>query len=125
LLDTHALLWWFQGNPRMSRLAREAVDESGAEIYVSAVSAFEITLKHWLGKLPEASPLVANFDAMIAGEGFEPLALSLGHAITAGRLPIKHRDPFDRLLIAQALVEKLTLISNEERFETSGVSRLW
>lgn len=109
----------------MSRLAREAVDESGAEIYVSAVSAFEITLKHWLGKLPEASPLVANFDAMIAGEGFEPLALSLGHAITAGRLPIKHRDPFDRLLIAQALVEKLTLISNEERFETSGVSRLW
>jgi PIN domain nuclease of toxin-antitoxin system len=109
----------------MSRRAREALDRADAAIYVSAVSAFEITLKHRLGKLPEASPLVANFKAMLSAENFEPLALNLDHATAAGALPIEHRDPFDRLLIAQALVENLTLVSNERLFDTAGVARLW
>jgi PIN domain nuclease of toxin-antitoxin system len=109
----------------MSRTARDAVDGAGAAVYVSAVSAFEIALKHRLGKLPEASPLVANFGAMLASQGFQPLALNLDHAIAAGRLPIEHRDPFDRLLIAQGLVETLTLVSNEQMFDAAGVSRIW
>ena len=125
LLDTHAVIWWFQGSRRLSRKAVEEVDRDGAAVFVSAVSAFEIALKHRLGKLPEASPLVGDFIAMLAGEGFEPLFLNMHHAIVAGGLPTQHRDPFDRLLIAQALVENLTLVSNERLFDATGVSRLW
>jgi PIN domain nuclease of toxin-antitoxin system len=125
LLDTHAVIWWFQGNLRMTRTAREAVARDDTAVFVSAVSAFEISLKHWLGKLPEASPLVADFSAMLAEQGFESLALTADHAIRAGGLSIAHRDPFDRLLIAQALVEDLTLVSNERLFDAMGVARIW
>ena len=125
LLDTHAVIWWFQGNLRLSRQAREAIGRDDSAVFVSAVSAFEIALKHHIGKLPEASRLVDDFDAMLAEQGFEPLAVSLRHALSAGRLPIAHRDPFDRLLIAQALTEDLTLVSNERVFDAAGVVRLW
>jgi PIN domain nuclease of toxin-antitoxin system len=124
LLDTHAVIWWFQGNERLPRHVRGVIDE-GADIFVSAVSAFEITLKHRLGKLPDATALAGNFESMSAEQGFKPLAITVRHGLAAGGLPIDHRDPFDRLLIAQALVEDMTLVSNERLFDATGVSRLW
>ncbi|HEX3920447.1 MAG TPA: type II toxin-antitoxin system VapC family toxin [Caulobacteraceae bacterium] len=125
LLDTHVVLWWFQGNPRMTMAARAAIDSEGSAVFVSPISAFEIAFKHRMGKLPEASALAGNFELMTAEQNFQQLPLTSSHAITAGDLTISHRDPFDRLLIAQALVEDLTLISNERLFDTAGVTRLW
>ena len=100
------------------------IDE-GDDIFVSAVSALEIALKHRLGKLPDATALAGNFESMSAEQGFKPLAITVRHGLTAGGLPVDHRDPFDRLLIAQALVEDMTLVSNERLFDAMGVSRLW
>jgi PIN domain nuclease of toxin-antitoxin system len=95
------------------------------EVLVSSVSAFEIALKHGLGKMPEGAGMVEHFAAMVAGEGFDLLNVDVRHALTGGSLAMAHRDPFDRLLIAQALVEDVTLISNERLFDQTGVRRLW
>ncbi len=92
---------------------------------VSAVSAMEVVTKHRLGKLPEADLLARRFEASIGEHGFSGLPISLAHAELAGRLDIPHRDPFDRLLIAQSLIEKLPLVSNETIFDGAGVSRIW
>jgi PIN domain nuclease of toxin-antitoxin system len=123
-LDTHAVLWWFQGDARLPIRVRRAIDE-GIDVFVSAVSAYEVSLKHRLGKLPEGAVLARNFERMVTEQLFEPLPLTSRHALMAGELPIAHRDPFDRMLVAQAILEDLTLVSNERLFDASGVSRLW
>ena len=92
---------------------------------VSAVSAIEVTTKYRLGKLPHVGLLARSFEAQVASEGFVGLPITLGHGQRAGSLPIAHKDPFDRLLMAQAISENLTLVSNEKLFDASGVSRLW
>ena len=125
LLDTHALLWWFAGSPALSPAARSAIADEDNNILVSAVSAMEIATKHRMGKLPQAEGLVAGFEAMIADQDFAPLDLKIAHALLAGRLPIAHKDPFDRLLIAQALAEGLPLVSNETIFDEAGITRIW
>jgi PIN domain nuclease of toxin-antitoxin system len=125
LLDTHAVLWWFNGNPALSRSARAAIANEEAEVFVSAASAMEITTKHRLGKLPEADGLVARFEAMMAHQRFAPLEIRFAHGLLAGRLDIPHKDPFDRLLIAQSLIERIPLVSNEAIFDRAGVSRIW
>jgi PIN domain nuclease of toxin-antitoxin system len=125
LLDTHALIWFLAGDPKLSRRTRAQIEDETSVVLVSAVSAIEVTMKHRLGKLPEADEIVGDFEASILEFGFEGLPISLRHAQLAGSLPIDHRDPFDRLLIAQSLIEGLTLVSNERLFEAAGVSRLW
>lgn len=125
LLDTHALIWWFTGSVHLSRAAREAIDNADGPIYVSAASAWEITTKFRLGKLPAAAELAPNFLPMVAGEGFVPLPITLQHGHLAGSLQGAHKDPFDRILIAQSLIESLTLVSNETAFDAYGVMRLW
>ena len=125
LLDTHALIWWFLGDERLPLNVRRAIDGADEAVLVSAVSAFEIALKHWLSKLPQAANLVSDLVQIASGQGFEPLPISLEHARAAGSLPIAHKDPFDRLLIAQALTDDLTLISNEAMFDRFSVRRLW
>lgn len=125
LLDTHALLWWFQDSPSLSSTAREAIVAVDAEVLVSAVSAMEITNKVRLGKLPQAGILALRFEAMVADYGFKPLSISLAHAGLAGSLPFSHKDPFDRLLIAQALIEEVALVSNERVFDQTSVARIW
>ncbi len=94
-------------------------------VFVSAISAFEIALKHRRGKLPGSAQLAENFESMSAEQRFRPLAITQAHGFAAARLPFAHRDPFDRLLIAQALTEDLVLASNERLFDETGVSRLW
>jgi PIN domain nuclease of toxin-antitoxin system len=125
LLDTHALLWWFAGNLALPAPARTAIDDAGNDVLVSAASAWEIATKHRLGKLPDAAPLAADLRRFIADQGFLELAVTVAHGQLAGALTIAHKDPFDRMLVAQALLEDLVLVSNERRFDASGVRRLW
>ena len=125
LLDTHALIWWFLDSPRLSDKARTAIVDYIDPVYVSAVSAFEIATKVRLGKLPDAARLDRSFDAFVEAQHLKPLPLTLEHALVAGGLSDGHKDPFDRLLIAQALTENLTLVSNERLFDSFGVRRLW
>lgn len=125
LLDTHALIWWFLDSPRLSGPARAAIKAYGDPVHVSAVSAFEIATKVRLGKLPDAARLDRSFAAFLDAQDFKPLPLTLEHALVAGGLSDSHKDPFDRLLIAQALTENLTLVSNERLFDGFGVRRLW
>jgi len=122
LLDTHAFLWWAFADRKLSRRAVAAIgDEDTNQVLVSAASAWEIAVKHRIGKLPDAQAIAGA----IAAEGFSELAVSVQHAERAGRLPGQHRDPFDRMLIAQAISEDLTLVSNERAFDVYGVKRLW
>lgn len=125
LLDTHALLWWLAGDEALSDRAREAIADETNSIFISAASAWEITTKHRLGKLPGVSSIVADLDGAVAGQGFVSLPISLRHGQAAGALPGPHRDPFDRVLIAQAMLDELVLVSNEQPFDAYGVSRLW
>lgn len=125
LLDTHALLWWLADDPALSKRARTVIANTNNTIYVSAASAWEIATKVRLGKLPTAADLAADFAGHLEREGFEVLPVSAEHAIRAGLLPGDHRDPFDRMLIAQSQAENLALISIEGIFDSFGVSRIW
>lgn len=125
LLDTHALIWWLSGDERLSVTAREAIQTTGNTVLVSAVSAMEISTKFRLGKLPQAGLLAQDFEAVIAGQGFTELPISIRHGRIAGTLQVAHKDPFDRLLIAQSLAEDLPLVSNEALFDDFGVTRVW
>lgn len=125
LLDTHALLWWLAGDAALSSAARTAIGDPANEVFVSAASAWEVATKHRLGKLPNAGPLAVDFAREIRRQGFATLAITLEHGQIAGALSGEHRDPFDRMLIAQAREEKLALISNEAAFDAYGVVRVW
>jgi PIN domain nuclease of toxin-antitoxin system len=125
LLDSHTLLWWILDHPALTPTAREAISDTGNSVLVSAASAWEIAIKFRAGKLPEAAGLVTNFPSEIENEGFELLPISAEHAIRAGLLPVSHKDPFDRMLIAQAQAENTPILSNETIFESYGVRRLW
>lgn len=125
LLDTHAFLWWLAGDERLSASARDAVSEELDPIFVSAASIWEISTKHRLGKLPGASVIVGDLARVIESQGFVGLPITILHGQVAGALPGPHRDPFDRMLIAQAMLDDLVLVSNEQAFVAYGVGRLW
>ena len=125
LLDTHALIGWLAGDDALSRRAREAISDEGNPVAVSAASAMEVATKFRIGKLPDAALLAQNFEAIVAGQGFDSLAISVHHAQRAGEMNITHKDPFDRLLIAQAMAEDMMLVSNEVLFDGFAVKRLW
>ena len=125
LLDTHAFLWWLEGNRRLSRRARQTIEDPDTAAFVSAASAWEITTKFRLGKLPGVAAVVNDIAAAVASQAFSPLAITVVHAQRAGALPGEHRDPFDRMLIAQAQIEDLLLVTNERLFDAYGVRRLW
>jgi PIN domain nuclease of toxin-antitoxin system len=125
LLDTHALLWWLAGDERLSEAARAAIADAANEVYVSAASAWEVTTKHRRGKLPGAGPLAVDFAREVVRQGFRPLEITQGHGEDAGALPGPHRDPFDRMLIAQARHEHMALVSSEAAVDGYGVARLW
>lgn len=125
LLDTHALIWWLVGDAALSLRAREAIADEGNAVAVSAASAMEIATKYRIGKLGQAALLADDFEAIVAGQGFVELAISVRHARTAGAMNIAHKDPFDRLLIAQAQAEDMVLVSKEALFDTFAIKRLW
>ncbi len=125
LLDTHAFLWWLAGSERLSQQARQAIANEANDVLVSAASAWEIATKHRLGKLRNAEIVALDIAGAISGQGFEELAITVDDAGRAGELPGPHRDPFDRMLISQALARNLVLISIETLFDQYGVRRLW
>jgi PIN domain nuclease of toxin-antitoxin system len=125
LLDTHALLWWLSDDRQLSSTARAAIADERNEIFVSAASAWEVTTKHRIGKLPTAGSLAVDFARVVRQQGFAPLPITLEHGQVAGALAGGHRDPFDRMLIAQAREEKLALVSNETAFDSFDVTRVW
>ena len=125
LLDTHALIWWLAGDEKLGRRARESISDEANLVVVSAASAMEVATKFRIGKLPDAALLAQDFEAIIASQGFTELGISVRHARLAGEMGVDHKDPFDRLLIAQALSEDLALVSNEARFDDFAVTRVW
>ena len=125
LLDTHALIWWLYDDPALSTAARNAIAAGDIEVAVSAASAMEVTTKFRIGKLPLAALLAHDFEAIVAQQGFVELPITVHHARLAGGLQIPHKDPFDRLLIAQSQAEDMVLVSNEELFDGFAVRRLW
>ena len=125
LLDTHSFLWWLDGDRRMSKRARALVSRDANEVFISAASAWEIATKWRLGKLSGAAEVAADIAGAVAGQAFQPLAITLTHAQLAGRLTTNHRDPFDRMLAAQAMIEGLPIVSNDEALDLFGISRLW
>ncbi len=125
LLDTHTLLWWLSGDDALSAAARTAIADEGNGIFISAVSAWEIATKHRIGKLPGVGAIIPDLDGAIVNQGFIGLPINLRHGQAAGALPGPHRDPFDRMLIAQAMLENLVLVSHEQPFDAYGVARLW
>ena len=125
LLDTHTFLWWLAGDEALSRKSRDGIETEAEAVFVSAASVWEISTKHRLGKLPGASAIVGAMAETIESQGFMGLAIGVRHGQAAGALPGPHRDPFDRMLIAQAILDDLVLVSNERAFDAYGVRRLW
>ena len=125
LLDTHAFLWWLADDASLSAAAESAIADSANIVHVSAATAWEITTKWRLGKLPGAALVAADVAREIAAEGFAELPVTVAHGQHAGALPGTHKDPFDRMLVAQALLEGMTLVSNEKALDPFGATRLW
>jgi len=125
LLDTHALLWWLIGDDALSPVAREAIADPANEIFVSAASAWEIATKYRIGRLPEATLIAADIRGTIAEQGFAVLPITIHHGQIAGSLPGIHKDPFDRMLVAQALSADMAIISSDEILGAYGIARLW
>ena len=120
LLDTHVFLWWRADDRRLGRSARVAIAEA-AVVFVSAATAWEAGIKAALGRLRYPDTIESGVEA----SGFEKLPITLAHAEHAARLPPHHTDPFDRLLVAQAELEGLTLLTHDERLATYGAPILW
>ena len=125
LLDTHTLLWVDTEPERVSAKARSVLETLSTEVLVSAASAWEIATKVRIGKLPQAAAFSAEMPRRLEMLGFHSLAVTMEHALRAGQLPGTHKDPFDRMLIAQAHAENLALISNERVFDAYGIRRIW
>lgn len=121
LLDTHILLWWLTDNPALPATAKAAIGAPTSEIFVSAATSWEIAIKHALGRLDFP---VAQLPEFIAEAGFTPLGIKLEHGILAGGLPPHHHDPFDRMLIAQAQHEGLSIVSVDAQIRRYAVAVL-
>lgn len=125
LLDIHAFLWWLVDAPFLSRKAYAAIEDAGNSVFISAATAWEIVTKHRIGRLPDVAFMAADVGRSIAAEGFLEMPVTVAHGQLAGSLPGPHKDPFDRMLMAQSLAEHLVLVSNETLFDAYGVDRLW
>ena len=118
LLDTHILLWWLFNEPKLNAECREIVRNPAHRILVSSVSAWEIATKYRIGKLPEARQIVEEYSQILHQSKFIELSITSAHALRAGSLPISHRDPFDRMIMAQAELENLPVITYDAAFQT-------
>ncbi len=125
LLDTHVLLWWFFDDPRLSEMARSHIKAAANDLFVSSASAWEISTKYRLGKLPEAAGAVERLQAIVQESRMEPLPITLPHALLAGRFSVPHRDPFDRMLAAQSQLEGLPLVTSDTTFTQFDIELLW
>lgn len=125
LLDTSALIWWFAASPELPAASRDLIARDDAEVLVSAASAWEICTKIRIGKLHGAHDLCERFSDFLRKYEFEPLAISVEHARLAGRLPGAHKDPFDRMLAAQALIEAVPVVTSDPAIAGFGAKVIW
>ena len=125
LLDTHALLWWLLDDPKLPPRCAAWLQDRANDVAISPVSAYELRFKARKGLLHGVEDLIEDVPAFAAREGFVILPLSWSHTLAAGALPLPHRDPFDRLLAGQALVEGYDLLSVDVAFDRLGVTRVW
>jgi PIN domain nuclease of toxin-antitoxin system len=125
LLDTHALLWWWSDPDRLTARVDSLLRDPANTIHVSAASAWEIATKHRIGKFPDGGRIVQQWEERIASDRFSELPMTCRHALRAGSLPGDHRDPFDRMIAAQGIVEGLLVVSIDERISALGAERAW
>jgi PIN domain nuclease of toxin-antitoxin system len=125
LLDTHAYYWWRADRKRLSTRARAAIEDRGNDLFVSAATVWELAIKAHNKSWESARLLLLDLEQVMSDAGAQALPISLAHAREAGSLPLVHRDPFDRMLVAQARVDEIQLVSNETLFDAYGVLRLW
>jgi PIN domain nuclease of toxin-antitoxin system len=118
LLDTHVLLWWLADDRKLAKPARDVIANPDNDVHVSSASVWEASIKAALGRLEIE---LDDLEDAIIRNGFRPLPIGFRHAVTAGRLPKVHRDPFDRMLVAQASVEELRVVSHDRIFERYGL----
>lgn len=125
LLDTSVLYWWIFFPELLSQRVQKLLSEPSTRAFVSTVSAYEMSYKHHRGRWQEVAPLVNAFAEIVTSEGFALLPLSAAHATLAGAFPAEHRDPFDRMLAAQAIVEGLMLLSKDAGLRLLGIEPVW
>ncbi|MBI5160229.1 MAG: type II toxin-antitoxin system VapC family toxin [Micrococcales bacterium] len=125
LLDTHAFLWFLAGDRRLSGTARRRIEDSRHERFLSMASVWEMAIKSSLRKLDIDDPLAAVVDQGTRESGIALLRISKEHALGVADLPWHHRDPFDRLLAAQAIAEEMSIVSVDPAFDAYGVARVW
>ena len=125
LIDTHALIWWWNEDSALSAAARAVISESANVLFVSAASAWEIATKFRSGRLPSMARHIGIFDANVREDGFRHLDVRYDHGVRGGQLEGEHRDPFDRLIAAQALVEDLVVITRDRAFSDFGCKVIW
>lgn len=125
LLDTHALIWWLDADARLSPRVFKLLSDKATQSYVSAVSAWEIATKLRAGKLNVDAALFSNLPAVLTRVGFLALPITFGHGHQAGHLEGDHKDPFDRMLAAQSLMEELPLVTIDGAFKTFGITTIW
>lgn len=125
LLDTHALLWWWANDLRLSGSARTILEADDTIVYASAASALEIAIKVRIGKLPDMADKIHQFDQAVHEDGFHLLVIRPDHGVRAGLLPGTHGDPFDRVLAAQGLIDRLTVVTRDPEIAAFGCKVLW
>lgn len=125
LLDTHALLWWLFDDPQLSRPARDAIKDAENAVLVSSASAWEMAIKYRLGKLPEAREAVENLPRLLRQGQMDTLPITLDHALAADALPGPHRDPVDRMIIAQSRMEKIPVVTMDPAFKAYSADIIW
>ena len=124
LLDTHALLWWMTDDPALGARARDAIADAGNGVWVSAASVWEIAIKAALGRLQLPGPIAEVLPSVLADNDFSPLPITVDHALRVSELPPVHADPFDRILIAQAITQSLTIVTADAAFARYAVAIL-
>ena len=125
LLDSHALLWWWFDPDRLSGAVRELLSDPATPVLVSAASVWELSIKHQQGKLPELNGVIADLPGLLQADSFEALPISLAHGLRAGSYSQRHRDSFDRMLAAQAELDRLVLLSADPQLSTFPCQTLW
>lgn len=125
LVDSHVLLWWLDDDRRLSRRARQAIADADTAVFVSVASVWEIAIKRALGKVNDPSGAIPRLPSVLADRGMSTLAIEAYHAIDAAGLPRLHRDPFDRMIVAQSRIEGFPVVTNDAAIRAYGVQTIW
>jgi PIN domain nuclease of toxin-antitoxin system len=125
LLDTHAFLWWITDDERLSSVARGSIGASDNQVFVSAASAWEIITKSRIGRMPLPEPVDGFIARHLEENAFQPLSITMRHTFELETLPDLHRDPFDRMLVAQALAEQMPLMTSDQAVRAYPVTTIW